>query len=116
MEAKNMDTQAAPKKRNPVFIIILAALVIGGGWFGLSKYQHGLHHEDTDDAQVSGDINLVIPRVSGYVNEIAVKDNQQVKKGDTLLVLDNRDYLIKLQEAQAALEVAKSNLTNAKAA
>src|ERR1043165_2500839 len=116
MEAKNTETQTAPKKRNPVFIIILAALVIGGGWFGIAKYQHGLHHEDTDDAQVSGDINLVIPRVAGYVSEIKVQDNQQVKKGDTLLILDDRDYALKLQEAEAALTVSRSNLENAKAA
>jgi membrane fusion protein, multidrug efflux system len=115
MEAKNTETQTAPKKRNPVFIIILAALVIGGAWFGISKYRHGLHHEDTDDAQISGDINLVIPRISGYITEIRVEDNQKVKKGDTLLVLDNRDYLVKLQEAEAALTVSKSNLENAKA-
>ncbi|MEJ0103212.1 MAG: HlyD family secretion protein [Bacteroidota bacterium] len=115
MEAKNTDTQAAPKKRNPGFIIVLALLVIGGGWFGISKYIHGLHHEDTDDAQVSADINLVIPRISGYVADIKVRDNQQVKKGDTLLTLDNRDYLLKLQEAEAALAIAQSNLQNAKA-
>ena len=116
MEAKNTETTTAPKKRNPVFFIILAALVIGGGWFGIAKYQHGLHHEDTDDAQVSGDINLVIPRVAGYVSEIKVQDNQQVKKGDTLLILDDRDYAVKLQEAEAALTVSRSNLENAKAA
>lgn len=116
MEATNTGTQQpAPKKRNPVFIIILALLVIGGGWFGISKYLYSLHHEDTDDAQVSADINLIIPRISGYVSEIKVKDNQQVNKGDTLVVLDNRDYQIKLEEAEAALTVAKSNLDNAKA-
>ena len=43
-------------------------IVIGGSWFGISKYQHSLHHEDTDDAQVSADISPVIPRVAGYVN------------------------------------------------
>jgi membrane fusion protein (multidrug efflux system) len=115
MDAKNTETRTAPKKRNPIFPIILALLVIGGGWFGISKYQHGLHHEDTDDAQVSADINLVIPRISGYVADILVRDNQQVKKGDTLLILDNRDYLLKVQEAEAALAIARSNLDNAKA-
>lgn len=107
--------QQPPKKRNPIFIIILALLVIAGGWFGISKYIHSLHHEDTDDAQVSGDINLVIPRISGYVAEIKINDNEEVKEGDTLLTLDNRDYQLKLEGAEAALAVAKSNLENAKA-
>jgi membrane fusion protein (multidrug efflux system) len=45
-----METKSTKKKRNPIFIIILAVLVIGGSWFGISKYQHSQHHEDTDDA------------------------------------------------------------------
>ncbi len=106
-------TQTAPKKRNPVFIIILAILVIGGSWFGIQKYVHGLHHEETDNAQVSADIVPVIPRISGYVWEVRVKDNQLVKAGDTLLVLDNRDYIIKLQQAEAALAAAETNLKSA---
>src|SRR6476620_3204432 len=96
----------ATKKRNPVFLVILGLLVVGGAWFGISKYNHGLHHEDTDDAQVSADISPVIPRVAGYVMEARVKDNQRVKKGDTLLVLDNRDYVIRVEQAEAALEIA----------
>jgi len=103
------------KKRNPIFIIILALLIVGGAWFGISKYQHGQHHEDTDDAQVSADISPVIPRVAGYVSEVRIKDNQQVKKGDTLLVLDNRDYQIRVEQAEAALLIAKSSLGSARA-
>src|SRR5215813_8815401 len=100
IETKNANGNG--KKRNPVFIIVLGILIIGGGWFGFSKYIHGLHHEETDDAQVSADIIPVIPRVAGYVKEVRVNDNQQVKKGDTLLILDDRDYRIKLEEAEAA--------------
>jgi len=103
------------RKRNPVFIIILAIPVIGGGWFGISKYIHGKHHEETDDAQVSADIVPVIPHVSGYITEVPVHDNQQVKKGDTLVVLDDRDYKIKLEEAEAALAAAETNLQTARA-
>ena len=109
------EVKNAPKKRNPAFIIVLAILVICGGWFGISKYNHSLHHEDTDDAQVSADISPVIPRVAGYIVEAKVKDNQVVKKGDTLLVLDNRDYAIKVEQAEAALEIAQTNLGNARA-
>jgi len=103
------------RKRNPVFIIILELLIIGGGWFGISKYIHGKHHEETDDAQISADIVPVIPHVSGYVTEVPVHDNQQVKKGDTLMVLDDRDYKIKLDEAEAALATAETNLQIARA-
>ncbi len=104
-----------PKKRNPIFIIILALLVVGGAWFGISKYNHAQHHEDTDDAQVSADISPVIPRVAGYIQEVRVKDNQRVKKGDTLLILDNRDYQIRVEAAEAALQIAQSSLSSARA-
>lgn len=110
-----METKSTNKKRNPVFIIILAVILIGGSWFGISKYKHNLHHEDTDDAQVSADIGPVIPRVAGYVTDVRVRDNQKVKKGDTLLILDDRDYVIKVEQAQAALLIAQSSLNSAKA-
>jgi len=103
------------RKRNPIFIIILGILIIGGAWFGISKYLHSLHHEETDDAQISADIVPVIPHVAGYVKEVRVNDNQRVKKGDTLLILDDRDYRVKLDEAEAALATARTSLGTAKA-
>jgi membrane fusion protein (multidrug efflux system) len=116
MEATTTTTVTkTTKKRNPVFMIILAVLVIGGGWFGISKYNYAKHHEDTDDAQVSADISPVIPRVAGYIQDVKVKDNQFVKKGDTLLVLDDRDYKLKVEAAEAALQNAQSNLNSATA-
>jgi membrane fusion protein (multidrug efflux system) len=118
METKTVErteVNQKAKKRNPIFLVILILLVIVGAWFGISKYIHGQHHEETDDAQISADITPVIPRVSGYIKEIKVNDNQYVKKGDTLVVIDDRDFVIKLQEAQAALAAAQSNLQIAKA-
>ena len=107
--------EKAPKKKNRAFPIILGLLVIVGGWFGISKYTYAQHHEDTDDAQITANISPVIPRVSGYVKEVRVTDNQVVKKGDTLLILDDRDLQVRLDQAEAALETAKSNLTSAQA-
>jgi membrane fusion protein, multidrug efflux system len=112
-EIKQVNQKA--KKRNPVFLIILSILVIGGAWFGISKYTYAQHHEETDDAQVSADITPVIPRVAGYIKEIEVHDNQYVKRGDTLLLLDDRDFAIKVKEAEAALASAESNREIAKA-
>lgn len=105
----------APKKKNLRFIIILAILVIGGGAFGITKYVHALHHEETDNAQIEANVSPVIPRVSGYVKEVRVKDNQYVKKGDTLVVLDDRDLQIKLQQTEASLVAAQANVGVAEA-
>lgn len=112
-EKKN-DTNT-PKKRSKVFIVVLALLIIAGGWFGISKYVYGLHHEETDDAQVEANISPVISKVSGYVTKVYVDDNQLVHKGDTLLTLDTRDLQIVLAQAEAALATAKSNLSAANA-
>lgn len=104
-----------PKKRSKVFPIILAVLVIVGGGLGIKSYIHGQSHEETDDAQVEASISPVIPRIAGYVSEVRVQDNQLVKKGDTLMILDNRDLLIKVEQAEAALATAKSSLIVAQA-
>jgi membrane fusion protein (multidrug efflux system) len=101
---------AAPAKKSKGFLIVLLLLVAGGAWFGITKYTHSLHHEETDDAQVEANISPVIPRVGGYVAEVRVKDNQHVIKGDTLLILDNRDLALRVQQAEAALATAKTNL------
>jgi membrane fusion protein, multidrug efflux system len=108
-------TQPEPKKRSKVFLIILIIMVLGGAWFGITKYNHAKHHEETDDAQIEADIIPVIPRVSGYVKEVRVKDNQQVHKGDTLIIIDDRDYKIALMQAEAALATAKSNVAASRA-
>ena len=114
-QSAQLSEEAAPKKKNFTFIIILVLLVVVGGAWGYTKYNHGQHHEETDDAQIDADISPVIPRISGYVTEIKVKDNQAVKKGDTLLVLDNRDQAIKLEQARAGLAGSEGNLTVANA-
>lgn len=115
MSNTQQQEQAAPKKKNNRFVIVLAVLVLGGGGFGLTKYIHGQHHEDTDDAQVESHISPVIPRISGYVTEVRVTDNQVVKRGDTLVVLDDRNERIQLEQAEAALRMAESNLAFANA-
>ena len=64
---------------------------------------------------MEANISPVIPRISGYIREVRVQDNQKVKKGDTLLILDDRDLKIKLEQAEAAIATAESNLNAAKA-
>ena len=103
------------KKSSKTFIIVLGLLLVAGGWFGVSKYQHAQHHQETDDAQIEANISPVIPRVAGYVKEVRVKDNQVVKKGDTLLILDDRDLALKVMQTEAALATAQSSLGAAQA-
>ena len=104
-----------PKKKSKAFLIVLVLLVVIGAWFGISKYTYAQHHEETDNAHIEANISPVIPRISGYIAQVKVNDNQQVKKGDTIIVLDDRDLRLKLDQAQAALANAKSSLGVAEA-
>lgn len=97
------------KQTNTKFIIILVVLVVLGGGYGTYKYMHSLAHEQTDDAQIEKNMNPIIPRVSGYVSKVYIKDNDFVKKGDTLFTIDRKDYQLKIAEATAALAAAEGN-------
>ena len=103
------------KKTNTKFIIILVALVVLGGTYGTYKYIHSLSHEETDDAQIEKNMNPIIPKVSGYVDKVYIKDNDFVKKGDTLFTIDKRDYQLKIDEAMASLMAAEGNFEVSKA-
>lgn len=103
------------KKTNTKFIIILVALVVLGGTYGTYKYMHSLSHEETDDAQIEKNMNPIIPKVSGYVDKVYIKDNDFVKKGDTLFTIDKRDYQLKIDEATASLMAAEGNFEVSKA-
>ncbi|MES2730134.1 MAG: HlyD family secretion protein [Bacteroidota bacterium] len=103
------------KKKSLVFPIIFGVAILGAVIFGFKKYNYAQHYEDTDDAQVEGNISPVLPRIAGYVVELPIKDNEQVKKGQILLKLDDNDLKIKVQQAQAALDNALANVEVIKA-
>ena len=107
--------KASAKKKNPVFYIVITIVVLGGVFFGFREYKYSQSHEETDDAQIAADVSPVISKISGYIAEVKVKDNQYVKKGDTLIILDNRDQKMLLAQAEAALGTAESNIVSAKA-
>jgi membrane fusion protein (multidrug efflux system) len=108
-------TTEQPKKKSRVFLIVLLLLIVAGAAFGITKYNHAKHHEETDNAHIEANISPVIPRIGGYIADIRVKDNQHVRKGDTLLVLDDRDLRLKVEQAEAALANARASVGVAEA-
>jgi membrane fusion protein, multidrug efflux system len=86
--------------------VILVALAIWGisTFFELRKY------EETNDAQVEEYINPITNRVTGYISRINYEENQDVKKGDTLLVIDDSEYQLQQQESNAALLNAQAQI------
>ncbi|HTM98964.1 MAG TPA: HlyD family secretion protein [Pedobacter sp.] len=89
------------KKKNKVLPIILGVLLVVGAIFGFTEYQYFSKHVDTDDAQIDGDISPVVARVGGYVKEIKFEENTKVNEGQVLVTLDDQDYKIKLEQAEA---------------
>jgi len=115
-------TKASSGNRKAVAGIIAAIVVLVGGYYGIHHLQFTLSHEQTDDAQIENDISPVLPRISGYVTEVLVKDNQPVEAGQTLLEIDAREPNLKVEAAteavgaaRAALATANASLMNAKA-
>lgn len=69
------------------------------------------NYEETNDAQVEEYINPVTSRVTGFIKEIRYEDNQDVKKGDTLLIIDSNEYQLQQEEAEAALSNARAQIS-----
>ncbi|MBX9735218.1 MAG: HlyD family secretion protein [Chitinophagaceae bacterium] len=116
MEQASTQAQEA-KKRNPIIRIIMIVLVLGiGGYFGYKKINFAVTHETTDNAQIETQITPVLPRVAGYVKEIAVKDYDSVRKGDLLVQLDDAELQAQLVEMQADYKQAEVDIINARAA
>jgi membrane fusion protein (multidrug efflux system) len=88
--------------------LALAGLLALGG----RRWIFGLSHVSTDNAQVDGHIIPVLPKVGGFVMEVRVDDNHRVREGDTLVVLDDRDYRVRLAQADADLAVALASVSN----
>jgi membrane fusion protein (multidrug efflux system) len=94
------------KTSNRKFIVI--AVVILLAVVASLFYWHSTFTEDTDDAQVDGNLYQVSSRVSGQVIKVYVDDNQQVQAGQILAEIDPKDYQVALEQAQANLAQAQA--------
>ena len=95
-------------------VCVVAAIVVALGYV-VSRFVHFGRVEFTDNAQVRRHISPLNSRVQGYVKEVRFEDFQHVRKGDTLVVIDNTDFLLQLAQAEAALASARSGTRTASA-
>lgn len=93
-----------------VFVRVVAiALIVSGVVLGIWFYVFNESNEETNDAQIEQYVTPIMSRITGYVQEVRYEENQLVHKGDTLLVIDNREYKSKLDAALADVVLAKQN-------
>ena len=81
-----------------------------GAYYGTEYWQTGRFQVSTDDAYVQADNTLIAPRVSGYISQVLVTDNQPVKAGQVLARIDDRDFQTALHQAIADRESAESEI------
>ncbi len=98
------------KKKNRVLPFILGGILLFGGIYGFIKIRYFMTHEDTENSYLEADILTISPKVQGYIDRVLVQENQYVKAGDTLFILDNRDFKLKVEQAEAALQNAEANV------
>jgi membrane fusion protein (multidrug efflux system) len=91
-------------------LAVLGLIAYGYHWLTVARFI-----ESTDDAYVGGDITVIAPKVAGFIEQVAVGDNQAVEAGDLLVKLDDRDYRAALAKAEAAAEAQRATLANLEA-
>jgi membrane fusion protein (multidrug efflux system) len=114
---RRAELQAAdpPKgKARRSFVILAAVVAVALGALGLYVWLTA-GEESTDDAQVSADVVPIGTRVAGQIVKIAIRENQQVKKGDLIAQLDNADYAAKVRQAEAEVASAQAQTASADA-
>lgn len=119
VEAKETVASKKLKKKNStvkttvINLIVFAIALVGFYWL-VTSYFHLNDDNFTNSAQVEEFINPLNTRVPGYIKEIKYREHQAVKKGDTLVILDERELLTQLAQAEAAYQnaLASRNVTS----
>ena len=91
-----------------VLVLVVLAAALAVGWV-MKQWLYGRTHESTDNAQVDGHLVPVLAKVSGYVTAVNVAENDRVRSNATLVRIDEREYGVKLAQADADLAAARAS-------
>ncbi|RWP33954.1 HlyD family secretion protein [Mesorhizobium sp.] len=112
--ATSPPAEAPAKKKRSARSFLLPIIALGllgaGAWYCYDYWTDGRFMISTDDAYVQADMAFISPKISGYVDQVKVTENQQVKAGDPLLVVDNGDYKIAVAQAEAQIATLSKTL------
>lgn len=102
------EPRSGPRKR-VIFVIVAVVVIVIAVIWGIPWMTYSLSHEGTDDAHVAADEVAVTSKIPERIDRILVDTNQPVRRGQLLIVLDNKDELAKLRQAQAQYDLAVAN-------
>ncbi len=108
-----MENQTPKKRKAAPFII--GAVVIVAAFFGVRALLHAFAYESTDNAQIETNAVPIVSRLAGFIDTLNVKDYDDVKEGQLLISIDDREYKLGVLQAQTDLANAQADLANAQA-
>jgi membrane fusion protein (multidrug efflux system) len=97
------------RRRNITLNVVCLLIAASGLWWTANYFWRYVRYEVTNDAYIDQYVAPLNIRVAGYIREVRFVEHQAVHRGDTLLILDNREYQIKVKEAEAALLDARGS-------
>ena len=92
-----------------IYNVVIILLFLGAIGWCFSHFFHGSNIAYTDDAQVNRHITPINTRVPGFIKEIRFTDYQHVKKGDTLVIIEDAEFRLHVAQAEAGLRGSKSS-------
>jgi membrane fusion protein (multidrug efflux system) len=98
--------------RHPIAVVIGLILLAAVAVAGYVYWDNARHFESTDDAFIAARQFAVAPKVSGYIAAVPVTDNQHVEAGGVIARIDDRDYRVALEQAEAQMASAEASIQN----
>ena len=108
----------ATKKFNLRKLLLTGAAIAalaGASWYGWDYWTVGQYLVSTDDAYVKADSTTIAPKVTGYLQQVLVKDNERVATGQVLARIDDRDFRVALDQAKADVTAAEAAIASKRA-
>ena len=117
-DADTRNASPAPRKFNFRKLLMAGAAVAvlsAAAWYGWDYWTVGRYLVSTDDAYVKADNTTIAPKVTGYLHEVLVGDNERVRAGQVLARIDERDFRVALDQARADVAAANAAIASKQA-